>query len=446
MDPQQQQQQVESLGQRFGVWFKEAQQSLSLAGPICTEANSLVTTSRKQIEQATSLWTQVRFVPEAIDQQLNRIKAVEDSLDKAQGKGNEELNRAINDLREMEETLDASLRNLENTQLDPGFITDDNNHGKKNLRSFVFEDGIEKLKHTIKEIIDASKHTQTQASEDLSKIHQETEDLTSKKIATSIQEAKDKSLENAHQGADVIASNAHSMAELLESLTRHYDQCMTAVDMSQKTPKTHRQSNSELDELLSVLENDSQQVEDVVNELYGHRKAIEASEKSVSDFYNSIQARYTEVVDYFEVVDQFTKSKLPGYLKTLDGYSQKQKYHVEEISGLIKELSSLVEYYDIFLNSYHALILEIGRRTKAEQKMQSIIDDMSKTLSRFRQEEVEARKEFINDRGNYLPNDLWSGLTDNPSEAKIEFDQSNTNKLPTISEESIQKAKKEIKL
>ncbi|KAA8916575.1 hypothetical protein TRICI_001201 [Trichomonascus ciferrii] len=420
-------------GDRLEGWFREAQQSLGLAGPICTEANALVSTSRRQIEQATVLWAQVTFLREAINEQLEMMRTVQLSLEESQERGNEELEKSIEDLRGMEESLEASLKNLQRTEVDKAF----GHETGKSLRSFVFEDGIGKLKKTVATVVENSKSTQLDVSKDIKGLGQDIKALSENMV--SMQDLKGEDLETARKGADVIATNAHAMATLLESLARHYDQCLTAVEMK-KSPE----SAEGLDELLKVLENDSQQVEDVVNELYERRKAIETSERSVSDVYENMQQKHGEIVQFFDKLSEFTKVELPKHLATLEAYSQKQKGHVEEIFRLVRELSSLVEYYDMFFNSYHALVLEIGRRSRAERKLESIVNDMSNTLSRLHQEELDARKAFIDDRGDYLPSDLWTGLTEYPPQPKIEF--SKATKLPPVSEDSVQKARNEVKL
>ena len=62
------------MDKRLTEWFLEAKHSLSIAGPICTEANGLVATSRKQIEKATVLWSQIMFLHSAISEQLDMLK------------------------------------------------------------------------------------------------------------------------------------------------------------------------------------------------------------------------------------------------------------------------------------------------------------------------------------------------------------------------------------
>jgi autophagy-related protein 17 len=195
--------------------------------------------------------------------------------------------------------------------------------------------------------------------------------------------------------------------------------------------------------LYEVLENDSKEVEGVVLELEDRNNSIQVSEKSVSEFYQQMQKMHKVVVKYFNQLELFGNTNLPSTLESIDDYSKKQKVQVEEVSKLIEEISSLTDYYEMFSKSYHAMVLEILRRSDAQSKLETYLDDVAKTLNKLHQEELDARKTFLDERGDFLPIDLWPGLTASPRVPKISLE---TTEFPKLSEKTITNAIKEIRL
>ena len=243
------------------------------------------------------------------------------------------------------------------------------------------------------------------------------------------------SLEHANEGTNLIANHAIPMAMLLESLARHYDQCLKAIEMNDSS---NNEPKVELLNLYEVLENDSKEVEGVVLEF---NNSIQVSEKSVSEFYQQMQKMHKVVVKYFNQLELFGNTNLPSTLESIDDYSKKQKVQVEKVSKLIEEISSLTDYYEMFSKSYHAIVLE---NADAQSKLETYLDDVAKTLNKLHQEELDARKTFLDERGDFLPIDLWPGLTASPSRVpKISLE---TTEFPKLSEKTITNAIKEIRL
>ncbi|CAN6625789.1 autophagy-related protein 17 [Trichomonascus vanleenenianus] len=420
---------------KLNEWFREAKQSLSVAGPICIEANELVVTSRKQIEEGTVLWAQVIFFHDAIEEQLGLLQNVQSSFEDYHRKSSREFGDLVNQLAESYQSLDDALKMLDETDLDPELLKEGSD--KRNLRSFVFESGIDQLRGTVEDIIYKSKTSEKELGESVMNLASEV--LRLRKRMYSVKDIRKKSLEKAHGGTEEVAGHAHAMAELLESLTRHYDQCLKAIELTDqnKVPK------EEIGELLQVLENDSYEVEGAVNELHSRRQSIEVSERSVSEFCDKMGKMHIEVVNYFKELDTFTSNELREYLKTLDGHSKDQSEYATEIAKLVTEVNSLVDYYNLFYKSYHSMVLEIVRRSKAQAKMESLVQTMLNTINSAYNEEVEQRRTFLQEHGDFLPSDLWEGLTESPGYPEIGFDKVD---IPKPSEKTIQAAMKNAQL
>lgn len=426
------------MDKRLTEWFLEAKHSLSIAGPICTEANGLVATSRKQIEKATVLWSQIMFLHSAISEQLDMLENVQSSIEDFKRYSKDEFEISLRDLNGSEKRLTTALVVLDNIELDGALYKQKDEPQSKKIRSFVYEKGLTNLKEMTKECKGEVGSMQDELSKTVMGYSKSIASLRNQMF--SVKAIKKESLEHANEGTNLIANHAHAMAMLLESLARHYDQCLKAIEMNDSS---NNEPKVELLNLYEVLENDSKEVEGVVLELEDRNNSIQVSEKSVSEFYQQMQKMHKVVVKYFNQLELFGNTNLPSTLESIDDYSKKQKVQVEKVSKLIEEISSLTDYYEMFSKSYHAMVLEILRRSDAQSKLETYLDDVAKTLNKLHQEELDARKTFLDERGDFLPIDLWPGLTASPRVPKISLE---TTEFPKLSEKTITNAIKEIRL
>ena len=77
-------------------------------------------------------------------------------------------------------------------------------------------------------------------------------------------------------------------------------------------------------------------------------------------------------------------------------------------------MEDLREVYDNFLASYDGLIVEFARRRASKKQMEKVATEAQLKLDKLREEDAVEREVFHNDRGNWLPSDIWQGLTDSP--------------------------------
>lgn len=408
-------------------WFSDAKQSLAVAGPICTEGNSLVQSSRKEIEQATTLWAQIVFMHEAITEQINMLHNVHKSVLEIESKLTKELDENVVKVEKLHSKLNSNLEELDGTTLDPAFGSANNNNddGKKTLRSFVFENGLKQLEVDLKSRIDDSNKCKNELKRNISKLAGEIQSVVQQLV---MKKTDNLSLEKAHEGTDTVAEHAHAMAILLESLTRHYDQCLKAAELEEEDK-----------ELLQVLEKDSHEVSGVVSELFERRKSMKSSAQSVSQFKNQMKQLHQNIVDYFELLDNFCSNELSKYLDTFNSYLAKQRDILNNLAKLQDEINSLVDYYERFYQSYQAMVLEVIRRNNAETNIQSMVQEMNNKLQKEYQDEIEQRNKFIKERGDYLPSDLWTGLTQPLEQPYVHFEKS---AIPKLEEETLKNAVK----
>lgn len=416
------------------LWFVEAKQALSIAGPICSHANELIVTSRTQIEKAAVLWAQTAFMAKAIQQQFNVLEQVRNMLRSLQRSSEDEYRSRLVNLEAMDKRLNQALETLENTSLDLAFSAQ-----PRNLKSFVHEEGILQLRHSVAALSSQAKETEQKLSASISKL--EGDILQLQRKVKPLKPRKRESLERAHECTDSIALDARNMASMLESLTQHYDLCSTASQMARAAQAGDRESEESLDAVVKVLEEDAGEIEEVIGDLYDRRDAIEESEHFVSSFLSETVEAWNEVSSVFEIFDNFSKTELTEYSQELNSFSQNHTLSIEEIEKLMGEIESLVKYYEIFLQSYYAMVLEVLRRKRAQESLSNMVKTMSETLSDAFKKEEEARQKFVKERGDYLPSDLWEGLTETLSEPQIVVPNS---VLPDPSKSTIGRALKEL--
>lgn len=67
------------MSSQFTSWIQESKESLSIAGPICNEANELLSTARGQIERASVCWAQTVYLHTMISSQFQILQGIVDA-------------------------------------------------------------------------------------------------------------------------------------------------------------------------------------------------------------------------------------------------------------------------------------------------------------------------------------------------------------------------------
>lgn len=462
------------MDENLSKWFIEAQQSLGIAGPLCSRANDMITTCRSQIEHAIVVWAKISFMKSAISQQFTLLDEIKKCLKGIHSDFTTKFQTILSELDATGATLNRTLESLEKTELDEALKPnsgighsnggDSNSQGSSNeisqtwsnedrktknlrhytseenkdsivtLRSFVHEEGLQQLRKEISRVIDKAQESGNEVNDHIANLEVSMAELNKRMQA--VKAVKRQSIEQANDAANSITENAHSMAGLLESLTRHYDLSLQGVEMAKNKDK-------DLHQLYEVLEHDSELVEGVIEELYGKQKVIEKCDEEVSNFSSQMKEAQEIVTSFFDLFDNFGTSRLIVYSESFDRIVREQNSYIDEIQKLKKELESLSDYYMLFLKSYHAMILEIVRRKKSQVKIESTVQEMRSILDKVYEDEVEARKKFIEERGDYLPSDLWEGLSELPPSCELSF---NKAYIPPVSVQSVTQAVNSIQI
>ncbi|KAI8997355.1 autophagy-related protein 17 [Pilobolus umbonatus] len=219
------------------------------------------------------------------------------------------------------------------------------------------------------------------------------------------------------------------MADILTSLTNHYRQLGEATRLYQSDPEGGEQLN------ITVLQDDHDHIPSILEDLRDSLDEV----KSISDEikiryqqYLKIQSGLITVLNQLEYFGSFQGDIICEKIVDTD---QDVKKHETNLEDHFKQLASLAEWYRFYSSSYHYLLLEIERRKKVEEKQEALRRELMRTFEDTYNDEVQQRREWSLQHGEYLPEVLCPFIKDAPPRLVIHV-QSDTGRLPNVSKET----------
>ncbi|GAB7359800.1 hypothetical protein MBLNU230_g6969t1 [Neophaeotheca triangularis] len=242
-----------------------------------------------------------------------------------------------------------------------------------------------------------------------------------------------------------LESQAAETASLLHSLISHHDLCVTAlkhtegggeaakaaIQREQEQGALTRSgakagdgesslyaenkhpapiSHEERSEMLSVLENDATELEDVVTELRDLADSLEENFTLLET--HALRARNTRSQLQRLLIThlQPLRSRLPDILITTSTFHSTVVSLTTGMQEKSTQLSELTAFYAHFGASYKALLKEVERRKAVEAQMEKVASRARMELERLWEGDRERREEFVEEAGRFLPRDLWPEL------------------------------------
>jgi autophagy-related protein 17 len=233
-----------------------------------------------------------------------------------------------------------------------------------------------------------------------------------------------------------MEGHAKEMADLLESLVRHFDLCVAAVkhtegggaaarNITGDLPPVVDVSKDELEgpaepitdeerqEMMDVLEKDATEVEDVVLEIQDRISEMEVLLEHVLSYKSRVDTSYASITTAFALLEQIG-ARLPTYILQSRAFHARWATEREKIHAGMSELNLLRDFYDGFLSAYDGLIIEVARRRTVQNNMERVVKDAVRELERLYEDDIAEREAFKQDQGEFLPSDIWPGLVDPP--------------------------------
>ncbi|KAF9097342.1 Structural maintenance of chromosomes protein 3 [Mortierella sp. GBA35] len=198
-----------------------------------------------------------------------------------------------------------------------------------------------------------------------------------------------------------------TMAELLVSLAKHYDQVVHVL-----TADIHP-----TDEELELLRNDTDEVPVVIEELEESLALVQATSEEVGVREHLYATAYEEAVLFFRKIEALEPDllELVEIFRLAEGLEE--DFHTTE--KLIGEINSLAIWYEEFHNSYGALTVEIVRRHQVHQTQERLVEEFMQKMQASYADEMNQRAVFSERHGKFLPVDLCPTFADNPLQYEI---------------------------
>ncbi|KAI1267324.1 kinase activator [Xylariaceae sp. FL1019] len=421
----------------------DAKRSLS-SMQLVLRANELVHSARKAHEESVVLSAQSQFIRRAIADQMRVLYRVRKKLVRTYDSGKREFKQTIKSLDLTNTRLEGTMNILRGRSVDSAFRP--SGEERRSLLDFVDEAQVEGMREALKENIQALQSTQQSFDGDLLQFETDLRNL--KVIITSAPSTKSPSTSHTDPSLVHLLSsmimNSHAMAELLTSLTKHFDLCVTAVrtteggaalarikaaeatqapggedvsisgvisDQESHMPPFEHLSPEERAQMLEVVVQDSSEVDDVVQELNERLQSVEADFGILDEENTRIKLVYLATIKAFHALDDIG-TRLQDYLTSETEFRDRWVEEQDIIHDKIAEMEDMRLFYEKYAGTYDHLVLEVERRKVVEEKIASIWKKAKDSVEKLIDADQKQRDIFRQDVADHLPTDLWPGMDD----------------------------------
>ena len=425
-------------------------------------ANEIVTAARGALKESVILSARTGFLRRGLDEQIRLLYDVRHEVEEVANRGRNEFSAALQELDSVDEQLRSTLDILKDTTVEPAFRP--TGESLKTLHDFIDEHAVDEVQVLLKEAIDKTNAAQTDLEESNAAFDDELHVVQkvlrkyAKKDRTSSQSVSHSSLAASGVNAPTpslfpellqsLESHAQEMADLLQSLVRHYDLCVTAVKHTEGGGAAFRHvagenhtgaddgrheqtedgeevhpleplTDSEYQEMLTVIAKDAPEANDVVFEIQERIAEMETTFEHVMEQRDAFVSACMNTTGVFHRLSNFATQKLPGYVAQTHVFMGIWREQRERIESGMADLTDLREMYIGFLDAYDGLILEAARRKSVRKAVEKVLREARAKLDKLYEDDLHARETFRVEQGDYLPSDIWPGLESGP--VKIEF-------------------------
>ncbi|KAH8673485.1 autophagy-related protein 17 [Xylariales sp. PMI_506] len=431
---------VESLVQHL----LDAKRSLS-SMTLVLRANELVTAARVAHEESVILAAQSQFLRRGINDQVRILLRTRHSMNRTYDSGKREFKQVIKDLDAANGQLEKTMNTLRIRTVERAFRPQDEE--QKTLLDFLDVAQVETMRNALKDNIAALQATQTSFDGDLLRFDNDLRALN-KTISSSPAPSSPSGSSNAEPVPRLLASmmeRSHEMAELLASLTKHFDLCVTAVRTTEGGAALARIKAAEASQtqggndnvsisgviaeqeshmadldpispedrvqMLQVVVQDASEVPDVVQDITQHLHGMEEEFSHLSEQTDHVKSVHTATLNAFAVLEDIG-SRLQSYIAAEAEFRERWIAEHDTISDKMDEMEALRRFYENYANSYDRLLLETQRRRLQEDRILNIWRKAKENVEKIIESDKKQREAFRQEIGEYIPTDLWPGMDD----------------------------------
>ncbi|KAI1454015.1 autophagy-related protein 17 [Annulohypoxylon moriforme] len=430
---------VETLVQ----YLLDAKRSLS-SMDLVWRANGLVHLARQAHEESVILAAQSQFLYQGIHEQIQLLKRLRRGMNRTYDNGKREFKQTIKTLDAANGRLVDTMKILRDRTVDSTFRP--KGEEKKSLLDFVDESQVDAMRDALKENIQSLQSTQKSFDGDLLRFDTDMR-LLDKTLPAPPFPSSPSASSVQHIVPQFLASmieHSHNMAELLSSLTKHFDLCVTAVRTTEggaalarikAAEVTNSQGGREMSisgvmaeqeshmpdydpispedrvQMLQVVVQDASEVEDVVREINLRLQSMEEDAAAISEQTDQVKKTYASTLEAFGVLEDIG-TRLQSYISAESEFRERWNDEQQAIEDRLEEMDQLRAFYENYSNSYDGLIFEVERRKSLEDKVLSIWKKAKESVDKIIEGDRKERERFRNEVAEYLPTDLWPGMDD----------------------------------
>ncbi|PHH89990.1 hypothetical protein CDD83_4789 [Cordyceps sp. RAO-2017] len=419
-----------------------AKRSLSSMN-LVLRANEIATAARSAHEDSVILAAQNRFLRGSIADQTAILTRVRRSLHATYEWGKRDFRKLVRAMDEVDGELGATMEMLRQTE-----VQDDlrpSGEERRNLLDFVDERGVHTMREAMKKSIEEFQGIQQSFDGDLLRFETDIRNL--KKVMSELPRTNSDSDGVASRIPIIellVSMDEHSstMAQLLTSLTKHFDMCVTAIRTTEGAAALARRKAAEVTqsqgsdgvsisgviaeqeshmtdlepetaedraEMLKVVIQDANEVEDVVHEIQERLAAMEHEYGAVEEQWRQASKAYGCVSDAFAALGDIG-DRLADYLAAEEDFRERWEQEKETVLARLGEMREMRDFYEGYGSAYGSLVLEVERRRTVDRQVEALWRKAQENVDRLLDADRAARDSFRQEVGDFLPTDLWAGV------------------------------------
>ena len=238
-----------------------------------------------------------------------------------------------------------------------------------------------------------------------------------------------------------LTRHSHDMAEHLSALTKHFDMCVTAVRTTEGGAALARRRAAEVTEggdpvsisgviaeqdaspdadldispqdraaVVQVVVQDAPEVDEVVAEIQAVLQQMESDFGALKEQTDQIRAAYVSTVAAFYVLEEIG-ARLQSYVDAEAEFAQRWEDEKAVVLDKLQEMDELRRFYERYASAYDSLLLEVERRRTVQDKIANTWRKAKEAVDRLSEGDRKEREHFRQEIGEFLPTDLWVGMT-----------------------------------
>ncbi|OZJ02007.1 hypothetical protein BZG36_04866 [Bifiguratus adelaidae] len=265
------------------------------------------------------------------------------------------------------------------------------------------------------------------------------------------------------------------MADILVSLARHYDQVSAALKVYQSRPDKSVEVDMDITGLhWTVLDRDTDEIPMIIQDITDSLSSIESIADEIHAKRKTFETSWEGLVGCFELVERFggtmeevtegngttgikwdakndddasvdaewiASSEITAVVQRIES---ELPALMETTTVYLSELFNLDSYYQTYLESYSHLLLELDRRTKWRQNLQEYVNNITQTLQEGEDQEEAIRRNWWEEHGQYLPEDLCGRLGGHVAGVQVHIQEDRVLEGMELRPELLEEARKHL--